>query len=69
MQPRLWIDNFPSGYMRRGLAQYPKQGDREPWTNPQMYLQEKEVFLRGNLDDGVLRYEAAVNVKEQGLPA
>ena len=57
MQPRLWIENFPAGYMRRGLGQYPMQGDREPWTNPQIYLQEKQVFISGPLEDGVLHFE------------
>ncbi|MEP1472973.1 MAG: NAD(P)/FAD-dependent oxidoreductase [Halieaceae bacterium] len=59
MKPRLWIEGFPSGYMQRGLGQYPKQGDREPWTNPQIYLQEKKFFLTGTLEDGVLQYERA----------
>ena len=59
MKPRLWIEDFPSGYMRRGLGQYPKQGDKEPWTNPQIYLQEKNFFLSGPLEDGVLQFERA----------
>jgi len=57
MEPRLWIEDFPSGYMRRGLGQYPKQGDKEPWTNPQIYLQEKNFFLSGSLEDGVLQFD------------
>jgi hypothetical protein len=59
MEPRLWIEDFPSGYMRRGLGQYPKQGDKEPWTNPQIYLQEKNFFLSGSLEDGVLQFDRA----------
>lgn len=59
MEPRPWIADFHSGYMQRGLSQYPKQGDREPWTNPQRYLKDKPIFLNGSLDDGVLQFCAA----------
>ncbi len=69
MEPRLWIEDFPSGYMRRGLGQYPKQGDKEPWTNPQIYLQEKNTFLTGPLDDGVLQYRQAGEAKEAASEA
>jgi cation diffusion facilitator CzcD-associated flavoprotein CzcO len=59
MTVRPWIDDFSSGYITRGMPLFPKQGDREPWTNPQDYLVEKTVFLKGTLDDGVLQFEEA----------
>lgn len=69
MKPHLWIEGFPSGYMQRGLGQYPKQGDREPWTNPQIYLQEKKHFLTGPLEDGVLQYEQAAKAETGAVSA
>ena len=69
MKARLWIEGFPSGYMQRGLGQYPKQGDREPWTNPQIYLQEKKHFLTGPLEDGVLQYERAAKLTTKTVSA
>ncbi len=37
MPARPWIDQFSSGYMQRMMHRFPKQGDREPWINPQNY--------------------------------
>jgi hypothetical protein len=36
------------------MDRFPKQGDREPWTNPQNYALEKKIFRSGTLEDGVL---------------
>ncbi len=57
MSQRPWFDDFSSGYIQRVLHQLPKQGDHEPWTNPQNYSHDKRVFLRQSLDDGVLNFE------------
>jgi len=35
MPARKWLDKFSPGYMRRVIHLFPKQGDREPWINPQ----------------------------------
>src|SRR5262249_36744944 len=54
MPPRPWIDQFSSGYMKRVLHLFPKQGDREPWINPQNYARDKKMIRFGRLQDGAL---------------
>jgi len=57
MQPRLWIDDFSSGYMQRMLHLFPRQGDHDPWTNPQNYSRDKKLLRSGRLEDGVLVFD------------
>lgn len=57
MQARPWIDDFSAGYIQRAMHLYPQQGDREPWTNPQMYLTERPIFLKNPVDDDVLQFD------------
>jgi cation diffusion facilitator CzcD-associated flavoprotein CzcO len=59
MPARPWIERFSSGYMERFMAHFPKQGDREPWTNPQNYALEKKTFRSGALEDGALVFDDA----------
>jgi monooxygenase len=59
MTPRPWIDNFTPGYLTRAMHLLPKQGDREPWINPQDYRKDKKMFRHGSLDDGVLVFHNA----------
>ena len=59
MTPRPWIDGFSAGYITRMLPRLPKQGDRDPWTNPQDYSIERTILRKGPLDDGVMRFERA----------
>jgi monooxygenase len=54
MPARPWIDQFSSGYMQRAMHRFPKQGDREPWINPQNYARDKKMIRSGTLQDGVL---------------
>jgi cation diffusion facilitator CzcD-associated flavoprotein CzcO len=54
MQEQPWITGFSPGYMTRALDRMPKQGDREPWINPQNYKKDKTMFLEGAIDDGAL---------------
>lgn len=56
MKARPWIDSFTPGYLKRAIHLLPKQGDREPWINPQDYVKDKKMFLNGSLDDGVLSF-------------
>jgi cation diffusion facilitator CzcD-associated flavoprotein CzcO len=58
MEARPWIQGFSSGYIQRGLHLMPKQGDREPWINPQNYRRDRKLFLKGPVDDGVMRFTA-----------
>lgn len=56
MQGRPWVDDFSSGYMKRAMHQFPKQGNRDPWVNSQNYIQDKKVFREGRWDDGALLF-------------
>ena len=56
MEPRPWIDDFSSGYIRRMLPLLPKQGDRDPWMNHQNYLRDRKSLIRSRIDDGVMRF-------------
>ena len=56
MQARPWITGFTPGYITRVLDRLPRQGDREPWINPQDYRKDKRMFLEGIIDDGVLAF-------------
>lgn len=49
-----WIQDFESGYMARMMPMMPKQGDREPWTNPQRYSFDKKVLRKAPLEDGAM---------------
>jgi len=51
------IIGFSSGYIQRVLERLPKQGDREPWTNPQDYSRDRVMFREGNLEDGALVFD------------
>jgi hypothetical protein len=57
MSARLWIDGFSSGYMQRMLPHFPKQGDHEPWLNPQDYGRDKKMIRQGALEDGALIFD------------
>lgn len=59
MPKRLWIDNFPAGYLNRALPNFPKQGDRHPWINPQNYRKDRKMFREDPLEDGALIFERA----------
>ena len=56
MSPQPWITDFSPGYIDRALDRLPKQGDHEPWINPQNYQHDKKVFLKDRLDDGTLLF-------------
>ncbi|MCB0032811.1 MAG: NAD(P)/FAD-dependent oxidoreductase [Anaerolineales bacterium] len=54
MQTRPLIEEFSAGYIQRTLHLLPKQGEYEPWLNPQNYSHDKKIFLKGELEDGIL---------------
>jgi len=56
-----YVEDFTPGYMLRVIHLFPKQGDREPWTNPQDYRHDRKTFLQDPLEDGVLEFAAAGN--------
>jgi len=51
-----WIDQFSSGYMQRVMHLMPRQGNQEPWINPQNYKRDREMFRYGKVDDGVMQF-------------
>ena len=55
MQP--YITGFSSGYLQRVLDKLPRQGDRQPWLNPQNYQRDKKMFRQGAIDDGALQFQ------------
>jgi hypothetical protein len=57
MPARPWIGEFSSGYMQRAMHLLPRQGDREPWINPQRYARDKKMIRFGALEDGALAFE------------
>ncbi len=56
LKPWVEPDNFNPGYMARGVAQLPQQGDHAPWQHLQDYWTEKDDLPRADLDDGTLVY-------------
>lgn len=56
MSPRPFIEHFTPGYIQRSIHLMPKQGDREPWLNPQTYPDDKKRLRWGRIDDGVLQF-------------
>lgn len=56
MTPRRWIEGFTPGYMNRYMDRMPRQGDREPWINPQDYQHDRRLFRKSHVDDGVMRF-------------
>lgn len=56
MGEQLMIADFSPGYILRGMDQFPRQGDRDPWRNTQNYKLDKEAIRNAPIDDGVLRF-------------
>jgi cation diffusion facilitator CzcD-associated flavoprotein CzcO len=56
MAQRPWIEDFSAGYIQRTASALPKQGDREPWINPQHYGRDKKRFRTDPVDDGVMTF-------------
>ena len=57
MPARPWLDEFSSGYVLRVIDRFPKQGDREPWLNPQNYGRDRKLLRTAPLEDGVLTFD------------
>jgi cation diffusion facilitator CzcD-associated flavoprotein CzcO len=59
MAARPWITGFSPGYIERSIHLFPKQGDREPWLNPQDYRRDRTLLGTAPVDDGVMRFTRA----------
>ena len=64
MPERPWIDGFTSGYMQRAMHLLPRQGDHEPWINPQNYGHDKKMFRKSPVDDGVMRFTRSIAAQQ-----
>jgi monooxygenase len=53
--PQPMID-FSSGYVKRVIDQFPKQGSKEPWRLRQNYPLDIRTIRYGSLDDGTMRF-------------
>jgi len=56
--PEPWID-FSSGYFRRSLHKFPKQGSKLPWKLHQNYAKDILLFRYGAIDDGTMVFSKA----------
>lgn len=56
MPSKPWVDDFPAGYMMRAMHLMPKQGDHEPWINPQLISRDKKMIVKSPVDDGVMQF-------------
>jgi cation diffusion facilitator CzcD-associated flavoprotein CzcO len=52
-----WVD-FSSGYIRRSLHLFPKQGSKAPWKLNQNYARDLLTLRFGRIDDGVMEFSA-----------
>ena len=50
-----WLD-FSSGYVKRAMDHFPKQGDRMPWRLHQNYIKDIFALRHAKLEDGVLSF-------------
>ena len=57
MAARPWVEGFSPNYMKRKMHLMPKQGESEPWLNPQNYGRDKKMFRQGAIEDGVLAFD------------
>jgi len=60
MPARDWIEGFPAGYMVRAMHLFPRQGDREPWINPQDFKKDRKMFRDGPVQDGAMVFSNPV---------
>jgi monooxygenase len=51
-----FVENFTSGYMRRALAKWPKQGSKSPWRVHQNYIRDTISLKWTAVDDGALEF-------------
>jgi monooxygenase len=50
------IIDFSSGYIERGAALLPKQGERKPWRLHQNYVLDVAAMRYGKLEDGTMEF-------------
>ena len=68
MQARPLLDHLSSGYIQRAASRFPKQGDREPWINPQDYAKDRKMFKSSPVDDGVMQFTSPSDAANRRSP-
>ena len=63
-----WLD-FSSGYVQRGIDQFPKQGTKTPWKLHQNYALDLVSLRFGSVDDGVMQFSKPPARASQDLAA
>ena len=58
METRPWLD-FTSGYVRRAMENFPRQGTRSPWCLHQNYARDLALIRFGSVEDDVLELRRA----------
>jgi cation diffusion facilitator CzcD-associated flavoprotein CzcO len=56
----LLFDGFESNYMKRSVADWPRQGTEGPWTAPMDMAVDRERLRRGTVQDPALRFGTVV---------
>ena len=56
--------SFSSGYVKRSIDAFPKQGDRKPWRLNQNYVLDTMALKLGKVDDGTLQFRKAREMAE-----
>jgi hypothetical protein len=56
MARRPFVEQFSSGYVQRVVHLLPKQGDRDPWRQPQRYDDDRALVLDAPIEDGVMQF-------------
>jgi cation diffusion facilitator CzcD-associated flavoprotein CzcO len=58
--PAVPFAELSSGYIRRGIADFPKQTTAEPWRREQNYAQNRRAVLGSPVDDPALEFSRDV---------
>jgi cation diffusion facilitator CzcD-associated flavoprotein CzcO len=59
--------DLASGYVKRSLADLPKQGERAPWKLHQNYVKDVRLLRRGPIDDDVVFTPATAVEKARSI--
>ncbi len=54
--PQPFITTMSSGYIQRGIDQFPKQGNEFPWKISQNMFEDEKLFNNGKINDGHLKF-------------
>ncbi|GIJ80988.1 Predicted flavoprotein CzcO associated with the cation diffusion facilitator CzcD [Micromonospora phaseoli] len=67
--PRTPLIDLSSGYVRRGVGQLPRQGNRTPWRLHQNYVRDLLLMRYGRLTDVGVRFDRADSARRSPVDA